>query len=283
MLKYHTIAELRQQVANWRQAGERIALVPTMGNLHEGHLHLVEVARSLADRTVASIFVNPLQFGPNEDFDSYPRTLDQDSHKLTAAGLDLLFAPSVNEVYPRGLTGTTRVTITGLTDPLCGRSRPGHFDGVATVVTKLFNMVQPDIAVFGEKDRQQLRVIEQIVTDLNMPVTVVGVPIVREADGLAMSSRNRYLSPDERRIAPELHRQLQQAAARLRRGERYTTIEVEAKAALTEAGFRPDYFEVRRTDDLDRPTADDDELAIFVAAWLGRTRLIDNLVINEQR
>lgn len=277
MQTVHTIAELRAQVMAWKRAGEQVAFVPTMGNLHRGHIHLVERARELAPRTVASIFVNPMQFGPSEDFAAYPRTLDADSRQLETAGLDLLFAPGVTEVYPRPLEQMTQVTVPELPAVLCGASRPTHFSGVTTVVSKLFNMVQPDIAVFGEKDWQQLVIIRRMATDLDMPVAIVGVPTVREPDGLALSSRNGYLSAEERAIAPTLYATLRATAERLRAGERdFAALEAEAKAQLASAGFRPDYFEIRRPDDLQRPNLEDAELRIFVAAWLGRARLIDN-------
>ena len=277
----HHISELRAQLAAWRRAGERIALIPTMGHLHQGHIHLVEVARTLANRSVTSIFVNPMQFGPQEDFNSYPRTLQQDSLKLVQAGLDLLFAPSVAEVYPHGLETMTRVEVPDLSDILCGASRPAHFAGVATVVTKLFNMVQPDVALFGEKDWQQLLIIRRMAVDLNVPVEVVGVPTVREADGLAMSSRNSYLSTAERRIAPNLYATLSTAAGRLQGGERdYQAIQEDAWVALEKAGFRPDYFEIRRADDLAEPRREDTKLRILAVAWLGRARLIDNYAVT---
>ena len=277
MQTVHTIAELRARVMAWKRAGEQVAFVPTMGNLHRGHIHLVECARELAPRTVASIFVNPMQFGPSEDFAAYPRTLDADSRQLETAGLDLLFAPSVAEVYPRPLEQMTQVTVPELPTVLCGASRPTHFSGVTTVVSKLFNMVQPDIAVFGEKDWQQLVIIRRMATDLDMPVAIVGVPTVREPDGLALSSRNGYLSAEERAIAPTLYATLRATAERLRAGERdFAALEAEAKAQLASAGFRPDYFEIRRPADLQRPNLEDAELRIFAAAWLGRARLIDN-------
>lgn len=280
MRTVHTIAELRDHVTTWRRAGERVAFVPTMGNLHRGHIHLVERARQQAPRTVASIFVNPTQFGPNEDFTGYPRTLLEDSRQLEAVGLDLLFAPAVAEIYPRPLEDMTSITVPELSDILCGASRPTHFRGVATVVGKLFNMVQPDIALFGEKDWQQLRVIRRLVDDLNFPIEIVGVPTVREADGLAMSSRNGYLAPEERAIAPTLYATLTASAERLRAGERdYQRLSDEAKARLAAAGFRPDYFEIRRASDLQSPASGDENLRILAAAWLGRARLIDNLAV----
>ena len=281
MRTVHTIADLRAQVAAWRKAGERIALVPTMGNLHEGHTRLVEEARALAPCTVASIFVNPMQFGPNEDFNSYPRTLAEDSRKLEAVDLDLLFAPPNAEIYPQGLEDTTRVEVPGLSNILCGVYRPGHFQGVATVVTKLLNMAQPDVALFGEKDWQQLVVIRRLVADLNLPVDIVGVPTVREPDGLAMSSRNNYLSPAERSIASTLYATLLAVAERIVAGERdYPILQEFALVTLAEGGFQPEYFEVRRAHDLDQPGDDDTELRILAAARLGRARLIDNIPVS---
>ena len=277
----HTIAELRARIAAWKQAGERVAFVPTMGNLHRGHIHLVERARELAPRTVASIFVNPMQFGANEDYAGYPRTLEDDSRQLEAVGLDLLFAPKLTEVYPRPLADMAQVTAPELSAVLCGVSRPIHFSGVTTIVTKLFNMVQPDVAVFGEKDWQQLVVIRRMVADLDFPVEIVGVPTVREPDGLALSSRNGYLSAEERAMAPALYATLRATAGRLRTGERdYAVLEAEAKTRLEAAGFRPDYFEIRCSDSLRQPTPADVDLRIFAAAWLGRARLIDNLAVT---
>ena len=281
MQTVHGIAELRAQVAAWKQAGERVALIPTMGNLHRGHLCLVERARELAPRTVASIFVNPTQFGPHEDFAGYPRTLADDGRQLAAVGLDLLFAPEVTAIYPRPLAEMTQVSVPGLSQLLCGASRPIHFGGVATVVAKLFNLVQPDVAVFGEKDWQQLVVIRRMTADLDLPVEIIGVPTVRETDGLAMSSRNGYLTAEERAIAPTLYAVLQAVAEQWRVGERdYSALENTAKARLAAAGFRPDYVEMRRADDLQRPEPDDAEIRIFAAAWLGRARLIDNLAVT---
>jgi len=283
MQTVHTIAELRAQVAAWKRAGERIALVPTMGNLHRGHLHLAQRAREWASRTVASIFVNPLQFGPSEDFAAYPRTLEDDSHQLATVGLDLLFTPGLADVYPRPLEAMTHVTTPDLSAVLCGASRPTHFLGVTTVVAKLFNMVQPDVAVFGEKDWQQLVIIRRMAADLDMPIEIIGIPTVREADGLAMSSRNGYLSPEQRAVAPVLYATLQATAERWRAGERdYVILEDAAKARLAAAGFRPDYCEIRRADDLQRPSPEDAiaDLRIFAAAVLGRARLIDNLPLT---
>ena len=273
----HRIAEVRAQVTAWRQSAERIALVPTMGNLHRGHIRLVEEAQGLTERSVASIFVNPLQFSADEDYGGYPRTLEEDSRQFERVGLELLFAPSAAEVYPNGPQGMTRVEVPELSFILCGAFRPVHFTGVATVVTKLFNMVQPDVAVFGEKDWQQLMVIRRLTADLNLPVEIVGVPTVREADGLAMSSRNGYLSAAERAVAPTLYQTLLAAAERLQEGRGdYRAIEEAALATLQEAGFRPDYVAIRRPWDLGEPAADAAELRILAAAWLGRARLIDN-------
>ncbi|WP_127477961.1 pantoate--beta-alanine ligase [Sulfurivermis fontis] len=276
-----TIAEVRAVVAAWHAAGARVAFVPTMGNLHAGHIHLVDEAHRHADKVVASIFVNPLQFGPNEDFAAYPRTLAADQAKLAAAGCDLLFAPGEQEMYPLGREGLTFVEVPGLSDILCGAFRPGHFRGVATVVSKLFHIVQPAVALFGEKDYQQLLVIRRMVRDLDMPVEIIGVPTVREADGLAMSSRNGYLAAAERRLASEVYATLQALAAEVRAGARdYATLEAMAVARLERAGFRPDYVSVRRAEDLGLPQAGERRLVALVAARLGKTRLIDNLLID---
>ncbi len=281
MITCNTIADLREQVREWRMAGERIALVPTMGNLHAGHLTLVREAREMADRVVVSIFVNPLQFGEGEDFSSYPRTMQQDSDALEATGADLLFAPAVDEVYSRPQQLQTKVEVPGLSDILCGASRPGHFVGVATVVCKLFNMVQSDIALFGQKDYQQLMVIRHMVDDLSVPVEIIGVPTVREADGLAMSSRNGYLTAEEREQAPELYRIMLESAKSIESGERdYAKLELQSRQALEKSGFRPDYYYIRRADDLAEPNAADQSLVIVAAAYLGRARLIDNLQVS---
>ncbi|NEV61925.1 pantoate--beta-alanine ligase [Thiorhodococcus minor] len=275
------VAALRARVALWRAASERVALVPTMGNLHQGHLTLVREARARAERVVVSIFVNPLQFGPSEDLNAYPRTLAEDMRQLEAEGCDLVFTPTPEVVYPRGQEGQTRVEVPGISDILCGASRPGHFVGVATVVCKLLNMVQPDVALFGEKDFQQLMVIRRMVEDLDMPVQIVGVPIVREADGLAMSSRNGYLKPEERERAPALYRLLCQAADALRAGQAVDAVEEAARERLAEAGLRPDYVSVRSAVDLRVPCPQDDRLVILAAAYLGRARLIDNLQLRR--
>lgn len=241
-----TLRELRAAVAQARAEGKQIGFVPTMGNLHAGHVSLVEIAAQRADFVVASIFVNPLQFGAGEDLDKYPRTLAADQEKLLAAGCHLLFHPDVAEIYPHGMGDQTRVSVPGVSEGLCGASRPGHFEGVATVVTKLFNMVQPDLAVFGEKDYQQLAVIRALVQDLNMPIQIIGAPTQRAEDGLALSSRNGYLSDEQRAAAPALYRGLQTIAEELRRGARdYPRLIETAQAQQRAAGFVPDYLEIR--------------------------------------
>jgi|SRR5690606_22734696 len=278
MQTFSTVAELRQQIARWRQAGERIAFVPTMGNLHAGHLALVQRGRELAERVVASIFVNPLQFGPNEDFDRYPRTFDADREKLAAQHADAVFAPSVEEMYPGGMEQAVTVTVPALSDILCGASRPGHFAGVATVVARLFNMVQPDVAVFGEKDYQQLAIIRRMVRELAFPIAIEGVATQREPDGLAMSSRNQYLSATERAVAPRLYAALQATAARLAAGETdFAGLAAAGRESLERAGFRPDYYDIRTAETL-APARAGQPLVVLAAAWLGQTRLIDNLV-----
>ena len=273
-----TIAELRAQVGTWRAAGRTVGFVPTMGALHEGHLSLIRLAAARADQVVASIFVNPSQFGPNEDFDSYPRDEGQDIGLLSGAGCHLLYAPSEAEMYPPG-TSTT-VTVSGVSEPLDGLARPGHFAGVATVVCKLLNQCAPDIAVFGEKDFQQLQVIRRLVQDLDIPVEIVGGPIVRAEDGLALSSRNAYLTPEERVIAPRLNQVLGEALGRLRAGARVEATEARATADLLAAGFKSvDYIEALVPDTLARlgPGSASGEIRVLAAARLGRTRLIDNL------
>ncbi len=261
-----------------RVAKKTVGFVPTMGNLHQGHLSLVREARRLCDVVVVSIFVNPIQFGPNEDFDSYPRTLEQDSQLLAEAGCDVLFAPSVEQMYgkqPR----LTNIQVTGITQDLCGLQRPGHFDGVAVVVTKLFNMVQPNFAFFGQKDYQQLAVIKQMVQDLNMPIEIVGVPICRDTDGLALSSRNGYLSPEHRQIAPHIYKNLQNAVLQLSQGVELHEVLTSISQNLTQVGFEVDYVEARSVD-LKPVESYQQDTVLFIAAKLGNTRLIDNLLIK---
>lgn len=272
------VRALRETIASWRQAGQRIAFVPTMGNLHAGHHSLIALARQQADRVVASVFVNPIQFGPNEDFARYPRTPREDEAGLDEAGCDLLFRPTVEEMYPFGTERCVAVRVPGLTEELDGAARPGHFDGVATVVLRLFNMVQPDLAVFGLKDFQQLRVIEYLVRDLALPIAIVPAPIARDPDGLALSSRNRYLSVDERARAPAIHRTLLAMREAWRAGASFERIEADALRHLDDQGFAPDYAQIRRSSDLAPPTgAGDEALVALLAARLGSTRLIDNL------
>jgi len=276
-----SVRELRAAVAQARAEGKQIAFVPTMGNLHAGHAALVEKAAQRADFVVASIFVNPLQFGPSEDLDKYPRTLLDDQEKLVEAGCHLLFTPDVAEMYPHGMDDQTRVSVPGVSEGLCGASRPGHFEGVATVVTKLFNMVQPDLAIFGQKDFQQLAVIRTLVRDLNMPIQIIGEPTVRAEDGLALSSRNGYLNAEQRHIAPVLYRTLQDMAAAIQAGERdYAGLISAAQQQHSAAGFRPDYLEIRESSSLRPATASDRQLVILLAAFIGNTRLIDNLAFE---
>lgn len=273
-----TIQGLTASLAPTRSSKKLIGFVPTMGNLHEGHLTLVREAKKLCDVVVVSIFVNPIQFGAGEDFDSYPRTLEQDSRLLADAGCDIIFAPSVEQMYgtqPR----LTNISVSQITDDLCGKSRPDHFDGVAVVVTKLFNIVQPDYAFFGQKDYQQLAVIRQLVQDLNMPLEVIGVPIIRAEDGLALSSRNGYLTEQQRALAPTIYQLLKQAEQQLHEGQTLTQVLENISAQLTQAGFVVDYVEARQTN-LQPIQQFDQNLVLFIAAKLGSTRLIDNLQID---
>lgn len=274
------LSELRERVRAWKRAGERIAFVPTMGNLHAGHFSLVRLAREHADRVVASVFVNPTQFGPNEDFARYPRTPEQDGAGLARAGCDVLWMPSVETMYPYGPEGAVQVRVPGVTDVLEGAHRPGHFDGVATVVARLFLQVQPDVAVFGLKDYQQLAVIRYLATELSFPIEIVPGSTQREPDGLALSSRNQYLSPQERAVAPGIHRTLLAVKARVQAGGSVEVAEVEATEQLRAAGFDVDYAAVRRRD-LQRAGPGDKALVALVAARIGRTRLIDNLEFDR--
>ncbi len=278
----HTAAALRDAVKAWRAAGESVAFAPTMGNLHAGHLSVAALAAGAATRVVMSIFVNPTQFGPNEDFAAYPRTLADDTALIVGSGnVDLLFVPEVSEIYPFGLDDAVRVQLPALSRELCGASRPGHFDGVGSVVCRLLNIVAPDVLFLGQKDYQQFKLVERMVDDLRMPVTLRMAPTLRDPDGLAMSSRNRYLSQPERQRAP----QLQAVLARVRDGIRAGAVErgalvAAARDELERHGFRPDYVEVRRAADLARPKGENGEdLVVLGAAWLGRARLIDNLLV----
>lgn len=281
MQTVHTIEALRHAVQEARHAGHRIGFVPTMGNLHEGHLSLIDVATSHSDYVVSSIFVNPMQFGANEDLDAYPRTLEADKAGLASRGCRLLFAPNVGEVYPNGLEAETRVAVPVLGDYHCGASRAGHFEGVATVVSKLFNMVQPDLAVFGKKDYQQLAIIRKMVTDLCFPVKVLGVDTSREESGLARSSRNGYLSDAERLVAPEVYRSLIQAREQLLAGKLLEETQDAAKQYLESKGFKVDYFNIADQSTLQPALETDRKLVLLVAAFLGSTRLIDNLEVER--
>ncbi len=275
------VSDLRAQLTQARSAGKRIALVATMGNLHEGHLQLIRLAKTLADVVVASIFVNPLQFGLNEDWEQYPRTLERDSAMLSAEGCDLLFCPTETDMYPNGMETQTKVEVPTMTNILCGASRPGHFLGVTTVVAKLLNMVQPDTAIFGIKDYQQLTVIKRMVEDLCIPVQIVAAPIARADDGLALSSRNSYLTAEERPRAVALYQALCHARDTVQAGARdYATIEASAQQQLAQAGMRPDYFSIRQAKTLEPATATDTDLVLLGAVYLGKTRLIDNVTLT---
>ena len=281
MRTVHSVLELRAAVADLRRAGEQVGFVPTMGNLHDGHYALVRLARERAGRVVASVFVNPTQFGPREDFGAYPRTLEADAMGLAQHGCDLIFAPSMADMYPEGTEGHTQVIVPGLGDVLCGASRPGHFAGVAMVVAKLFNLVRPDLAVFGQKDYQQLLVIRRMARDLGFPVEIVGAPTVREPSGLAMSSRNQYLDASQREQAAAIYRTLGEMAGAVRAMAPLPEIEAAAGRRLEASGLQPEYAVLRRAGDLQAPGPDEREgLVALIAARLGRARLIDNLLIS---
>ncbi|AFJ48285.1 pantoate--beta-alanine ligase [Shimwellia blattae] len=281
MLIIETLPQLRQQVRRWRQEGKRVALVPTMGNLHDGHMKLVDEARARADVVAVSIFVNPMQFDRPEDLARYPRTLQEDCEKLNRRGVDLVFAPAVQEIYPKGLEKQTYVDVPGLSTILEGASRPGHFRGVSTIVSKLFNMIQPDIACFGEKDFQQLALLRKMVADMGYDIEIIGVPIMRAKDGLALSSRNGYLTSEQRKIAPGLHQVLSEVADKLRAGDRdEEEILTLAAMSLNEKGFRADDLQIRDADTLESLTAESKRAVILMAAWLGEARLIDNMQVE---
>ena len=276
-----TREELHELHEGWRHHGDHVAIVPTMGNLHEGHLSLVELARQHAERVVVTVFVNPTQFGEGEDFDEYPRTLKRDTQRLRKLDADVLFTPDVETVYPFGIDKATVISVPGLTRYFCGASRPGHFDGVTTVVARLFALVQPDVAVFGQKDYQQQLVIRHMTVDLSLPIRIITAPTVREADGLAMSSRNQYLSEDERAVAPQLHASLEAIGTEVQDGKRnFEELEKSAWARLESAGFKPDYVAIRRAENLEPPDRDCDEIVVLAAAHLGKARLIDNIVVS---
>lgn len=271
---------LRSCVQDWHQGGQSVALVPTMGNLHTGHLQLVKQAKTVADRVVVSIFVNPTQFVAGEDFDTYPRTIEEDVTNLQAIGPDLIFIPNIDEVYPTGLKLETQVVVPGLDNIFCGAFRPGHFQGVTTVVCKLLNMVQPDVALFGKKDYQQLLVIKKMVNDLSIPVEIIGVETVREESGLALSSRNRYLNQKEKDVAAKLYQTLSGISEAVKAGrDDYQQLEADAVEYLEDNGFKIDYLSVRNAADLEAPAGGD--LVVLTAAWLGEARLIDNIQIRR--
>lgn len=281
MLVVGTTEAVREHLAEWRRGHDHIALVATMGNLHDGHLSLVTLARQHAERVVVSIFVNPTQFAEGEDFDKYPRTLERDKRQLKKLKVDLLFVPDVETMYPFGIDNATSVTVPVLTADFCGAFRPGHFDGVTTVVSRLFSIVQPDVAVFGQKDFQQQLVVRRLVEDLRLPIEIVSGPTFREADGLALSSRNQYLSDEERTRAPMLYKVLQDIGNGLQAGKRnYEELEQGAMEALAAAGFDPEYVGIRRAENLEPPTRDNDEIVVLAAARLGDARLIDNIIVT---
>ncbi len=281
MIIIETLPMLRQQIRRWRQEGKRIALVPTMGNLHDGHMTLVDEARARADVVVVSIFVNPMQFDRPDDLARYPRTLQEDSEKLTRRGVDLVFAPAPAAVYPQGLEQQTYVDVPGISSILEGASRPGHFRGVSTIVSKLFNLVQPDLACFGEKDYQQLALIRKMVADMGYDIDIVGVPTVRAKDGLALSSRNGYLTAEERKIAPQLSKIMNALAQQLANGERHVEALLEQTAEqLRTAGLTPDELFIRDADSLQPLTVDSQRAVVLMAAWLGKARLIDNQQVD---
>ncbi len=273
--------ELHEQLRDWRHHDDHIALVPTLGNLHAGHIKLVELAREHAERVVVSVYVNPTQFGEDEDFEDYPRTLERDTRRLKQIGADVLFVPDDATVYPYGHDCATVVSVPGLTENFCGASRPGHFDGVTTVVARLFALVQPDVAVFGQKDYQQQLIIRFMTEDLSLPIRIITAETVREDDGLAMSSRNQYLTEEERAVAPLLHDTLSELGSALQNGKRdFEDLEKIAIGRLEKAGFGIDYVAVRRAHNLALPDRDCDELVVIAAVHLGEARLIDNIVVT---
>ncbi|KAB7898345.1 pantoate--beta-alanine ligase [Rouxiella sp. S1S-2] len=281
MLIIETIPLLRREIRFFKQNNKRIALVPTMGNLHQGHMTLVDEAKSRADIVVVSIFVNPMQFERADDLERYPRTLQEDCEKLNKRGVDLVFAPIPAEIYPKGLAAQTQVDVPGLSTILEGASRPGHFRGVSTIVSKLFNLVQPDVACFGQKDYQQLALIRAMVEDMGYDLEIVGVPTVRAKDGLALSSRNGYLTQDERKIAPQLAKIMNQLATRLTQGERHVEeLLADCAQQLREAGFQPDELFIRDAKNLRDLSVDSTSAVILMAAWLGKARLIDNQEVD---
>jgi pantoate--beta-alanine ligase len=281
MYQATSVTELRQYVQHWKDHGQSIAFIPTMGNLHAGHMSLIEKGQSLCDRSLCSIFVNPMQFGPNEDFNHYPRTLDSDIQQLEAIGCDLVYLPTASELYPEGLERISQVQVTDLTDHYEGAHRPGHFTGVATVVLKLFNIVKPDVSVFGKKDYQQYRVISKMVADLNLDVQIIGQETTREESGLAISSRNQYLDAEQTRKAALINQLLHDSARQISEGERdFGAVQARAVSRLDEAGFKTDYFVVCNAETLLPASAEDRDLVILVTTGLDSTRLLDNIEIS---
>ena len=281
MNQANSVSELRQYIQHWKDHQQSIAFIPTMGNLHQGHLSLIEKGRSLCDRSICSIFVNPMQFGPNEDFNHYPRTLDQDIELLESVACDLVYMPTASELYPQGLEGISQIIVTDLTDTFEGAHRPGHFTGVATIVAKLFNIVRPDISVFGKKDYQQYCVIKKMTQDLNLDVEIIGQETSREPSGLATSSRNRYLNEEQKSRAALIYETLQDASDKIVRGEKdFASVEKQATDKLNQAGFDTDYFNVCNAATLKPATTGDKKLVILVTTRLGDTRLLDNIEID---
>jgi len=277
----HTIDELRAVSAAWRATGDRIALVPTMGNLHLGHLSLVSLAADNAEHVIVSVFVNPTQFRPAEDYEAYPRTLDADAQQLARIGADILFAPSVEEMYPDGIGSTTQVRVPGISEELCGASRPGHFDGVTSIVNRLINICQPSVAVFGQKDYQQFVILRRMVEDLHLPLQLIAGPIERDEHGLALSSRNRYLNQDQQLTAAVIYQSLRAVNTMLEEGNRdYAALENSAAEQITAAGLKPDYIVVREAGDLSVPEKSSTHLVVLAAALLGDVRLIDSLLVE---
>lgn len=281
MYQATSVIELRQYIQHWKNHGKSIAFIPTMGNLHQGHISLIEKGQSLCDHTICSIFVNPMQFGPNEDFNHYPRTLERDIVQLEAISCDLIYLPAASELYPDGLEKITQVQVTDLTGIFEGAHRPGHFTGVATIVLKLLNIVRPDVSIFGKKDFQQYRVISKMVEDLNLEVDIIGAETTREPNGLATSSRNQYLSDDQKELASLIYRTLKESAASITAGENtFDKLEQRAIERLNQAGFETDYFCVCNVETLERASPEDRRLVILVTARLGETRLLDNIEID---
>ena len=281
MYQATSVIELRQYIQHWKNHGQSIAFIPTMGNLHLGHISLIEKGQSLCDHTICSIFVNPMQFGPNEDFNHYPRTLERDIDQLEAIGCDLVYLPAASELYPDGLEKITQVQVTDLTGVFEGAHRPGHFTGVATIVLKLLNIVRPDVSIFGKKDFQQYRVISKMVEDLNLEVDIIGAETTREPNGLATSSRNQYLSADQKELASLIYRTLRESAASITAGENtFSKLEQRAIERLNQAGFETDYFSVCNVETLEPASPEDRTLVILVTARLGKTRLLDNIEID---